>query len=150
MHRGLLEKVKHKVKSGRVKNNQIEAKEQTALFQWREYNLYNYPGIDLMFATLNGAYLQGTPQQRARQWLKLLKQGARKGVLDIFLPVAKGAYHGLWLEMKAPKPHRSSVTTEQKEWQQRMRNEGYMARIVYGCEEAIAAIDAYYNAPGAV
>jgi len=141
------EKMQQKTKG---KNNQVEAKEQVALFQWRDYNLYHYPGIDLMFATLNGAYLQGTGEQRARQWIKLVKQGARRGVLDVFLPVAKGQYHGLWMEMKAPKPYRSNVTPEQKDWQQRMRKEGYMARIVYGCEEAIAAIEAYYNAPGVV
>ncbi len=137
----------HPLSSG---NNQIEAAEQAALFQWRDHHLYKYPGLDLMFATLNGAFLQGNARQRAIQWKKLVKQGARKGVLDIFLPVAKGKYHGLWMEMKAPKPHRSSVTPEQKEWKERMRNEGYLARIVYGCDEAVAAIEAYYNAPGVV
>lgn len=142
MDRTLPEKLK------RGKTNQVESHEQKALFQWRDYNLHRYPGIELMFATLNGAYLQGDKRRRAIQWAKLIKLGAKKGLHDIFLPVAKGKYHGLWMEMKAPKPHKSTISKEQKDWAKSMKEEGYMVRFVYGCEEAVAAIDAYYNAPG--
>ncbi len=124
--------------------------EQEAFFQWREYNLHTYPGIEDMFAIPNGAHLQGDSRRRAMQWARLVRQGAKKGVHDIFLPVPKGQYHGLWMEMKAAKPHRSTISKEQKDWGKRMKDRGYMVRFVYGCEEAIAAVHAYYSAPGVV
>lgn len=136
------------VKMRRGKRNKFEELEQAAFFQWRDFNLHRYPGIDLMFSSANGAYLQGGKDQRARQWAKLKKLGAKKGVHDVFLPKAIGNYIGLWLEFKAPKPHKSNISPEQKDWAVSMKKNGYMVRFVYGCDEAIAAVEAYYNAPG--
>lgn len=125
---------------------QLEAIAQTHLFLWRDMNLKKgkYPGLHLMFAIPNGAFLQGDARRRAMQWARLKKQGAKQGVSDVFLPVAIGKFHGLWIEMKAVKPHSATVTDEQREWIEEMRKNGYRAYVAYGCDEAIAYIDDYY------
>ena len=131
--------------SGCFVNNR-EALEQEAIFKWRDASTFTYPGIGLMFAIPNGAYLQGSGWQRARQWEKLRKQGARPGVSDIFLPYPAGGYSGLWIELKAPKPHRSKVTEEQWAWLDAMNKVGYKAKVCYGAEEAIETIKRYMRA----
>lgn len=124
---------------------QREAQEQAALFRWAALNARSHPGLDLMFAIPNGAYLQGGSAQRAAQWARLKKQGARKGVHDVFLPVPMGEKHGLWIEMKAPKPHSADVTEDQAEWLERMVDQGYAAHVAYGWTEAVDIINLYYG-----
>ena len=43
----------------------------------------------------------------------LKKEGVKRGVPDICLPVSRGKYHGLYIEMKAGK---NKPSKEQKEW----------------------------------
>lgn len=124
---------------------QREAQEQEALFRWRDLQRTIYPGIEFMFAIPNGAHLQGDGRQRAAQWGRLVRQGAKKGVHDILLPVARRGFHGLWMEMKAQAPHSAEVSDEQEEWRVQMLAQGYHARIVYGCAEAIDLIRWYYE-----
>lgn len=138
MHRSIQVKVKRE----RV---QREAKEQEALFQWRDNVRNIYPGIHLMFAIPNGAFLQGDRVRRAKQWGKLKRQGAREGVSDVFLPVPRGGYHGLWIELKATRPHASDVSEDQAEWQKEMRGQGYLAVVAYGSKEAADAVTSYYR-----
>lgn len=122
-----------------------EAKEQEALFRWRGLvSEFRYPGIGLMFAIPNGAYLQGDKARRAMQWVRLRKQGARPGVSDVFLPVARGVFHGLWLEMKVSKG-RAKVSDDQAEWIAAMRRQGYQAHVAYGWSHAVTLINDYYG-----
>ena len=126
---------------------QREQKEQEALFRWRDLvrSTGRYPGIGTMFAIPNGAHLQGNDARRAAQWSRLRRAGARSGVSDVFLPVARNGRHGLWIEMKAPKPHDAPVTKDQTAWITEMREEGYEAHVAYGWSEAIGIINRYYG-----
>lgn len=129
----------------RATRQQREAAEQAALFEWARAQAHVLPGIRLMFAIPNGAYLQGGTAQRAAQWAKLRKQGARPGVHDVMLPVPRGEYHGLWLEMKAPRPHHAEVSAEQQAWLVDMLAQGYQAHVCYGWIDAVAKINLYYG-----
>ena len=144
MHRSIAAKVQDKRK--RV---QREAREQAALFRQTaemcRYMPAQYPGLDLMFAIPNGAFLQGDRERRARQWARLKAQGAKEGVSDILLPVARGPYHGLWIEMKAPEPHDAPVTGEQRAWQMAAIAQGYDAHVARGTAQAISIIESYYS-----
>ncbi|HET7674632.1 MAG TPA: VRR-NUC domain-containing protein [Gammaproteobacteria bacterium] len=122
-----------------------ESRAQRALFRWIRKQGALLPGLGLAFAIPNGAYLQGDKLQRAKRWAQLRAEGAREGVSDVFLPVPRGRYHGLWIEMKAEKPHNSAVSKEQREWLQAMREQGYQAGVCYGKDEAMAAILDYYQ-----
>jgi hypothetical protein len=57
-------------------------------------------------------------------------------------------FHGLWIELKAPLPHRAALTSEQDEFLHRLRSLGYVAHVCYGAEDAIGTIKAYYASEG--
>jgi len=133
---------------------QRESREQEALFRWRDLHVaigasgpvsHRYPGIENMFAIPNGSYLQGDARRRAMQWARLKAQGAHAGVSDIFLPVPRDGFAGLWIELKAPKPHNAPVSEDQTEWINRMTRQGYAAFVAYGWVHAVGLIDLYYG-----
>lgn len=95
----------------------------------------------LVFAIPNGAYLNGTKLQRAKQMNRLKAEGLKIGVPDLFLPMPRGQYHGLFIEMKRQKG--SATSAEQKAWAITLSSEGYKAVICKGAEEAIREIDRY-------
>jgi VRR-NUC domain len=69
------------------------------------------------------------------------RTGTRAGVPDIFWPVARGRYHGLFIEMK-----RAGVTKpskEQAEWIEALEAQGYCCRVCSGCADALAVAQAY-------
>ncbi|HET8550928.1 MAG TPA: VRR-NUC domain-containing protein [Gammaproteobacteria bacterium] len=122
-----------------------ESHAQRALFRWIRKQGNLLPGLEHAFAIPNGAYLQGDKLQRAKRWGQLKAEGAQEGVSDIFVPVPRGQFHGLWIEMKAAKPHDAAVTPAQWGWIAAMRTQGYEAVLCRGEREAMAAILDYYN-----
>jgi VRR-NUC domain len=74
---------------------------------------------------------------------RLKSQGVKKGVSDLFLPVARGGHFGLWIEFKADPPFDARVTDEQRWWIAKMRSNCYEARICLGVESAMAVLTAY-------
>ncbi len=70
----------------------------------------------------------------------LKRQGLRKGVPDLFLPVPRGIYPGLWIELKVG---RNKPTKEQKWWLEKLQAKGYKCRICYSWEEAAETIKNY-------
>ena len=71
-----------------------EHDEQGSLFQWAGIAVFKYPELNCMFAIPNGG-LRNPVVAR-----KLKAEGVKSGVSDIFLSVARGGYHGLYIEMK--------------------------------------------------
>lgn len=73
--------------------------------------------------------------------------GVRAGVSDYHLPVPRWLYHGLWIELKATRPHDSGETPAQKRWRLRMREQGYAAYVARGWEEAAQICRWYMGLP---
>ena len=71
---------------------------------------------------------------------KLLISAAKAGVPDLHLPVARGGYHGLYIELKAGK---NRQTDKQKEWQKQLRKQGYLVTVCYGWQEAAQTLTGY-------
>ncbi len=61
---------------------------------------------------------------------------------DINLPVARGGYHGLYIELKAGK---NKTTRKQEEWIAALRQQGYHVSVCYGWEEAKETIENYLD-----
>ena len=74
---------------------------------------------------------------------QLLRQGMRKGFPDNFIPIARGGYHGLFIELKRAKKSLSKKSPEQREWVRYLNEEGYKALFCYGAEEAKQVILEY-------
>lgn len=108
-----------------------EKQEQEALFDWAQYRT----DLQLMFHVTNEG-------RRSVQYTQsLLRQGMKPGVPDIMLPVARGRYHGLFIELKRRIGGR--VSPEQRAWQKALIEEGYCAVICKGFEDAKETIDWY-------
>jgi len=111
-----------------------EHDEQVKLFQWAAYRLGVYPELALMHAIPNGG------QRNIVVAAKLKAEGVKSGVPDVCLPVARGGYHGLYLELKHG---RNKATAEQSYWLDRLIAQGYRAVVVHEFEGARAAILEY-------
>lgn len=112
-----------------------EAQEQTCLFEWAELMSGKYPCLHRMYAVPNGG------SRHLLEAINLKKQGVKKGVPDIFLPVARGGKHGLFIEMKRLK---GGVTSqEQRNFIMGVRAEGYQAVICNGWIDAKEEIEQY-------
>ena len=71
---------------------------------------------------------------------RMKKMGLRRGFPDLLVPLARGGYHGLFIEMKYWK---NKTTKEQKEWLERLSAEGYACAVCYNAAEAIKTIESY-------
>lgn len=111
-----------------------EHEEQVALFAWAAAQEGAFPELALLFAIPNGGY---RPMTTAAA---LSAEGVKAGVPDCCLPIARGRYHSLWIEMKR-KPNKP--TMEQELWIARLRAAGCMAVVCYGADEAIRVIGHY-------
>lgn len=117
---------------------QLEGAHQAALFEWAEHMRGIYPEIKRMFHVPNGG-------KRDRVTAARLKaEGVKPGVPDIVLPAPRGAYHGLWIELKVDggKP-----TKEQLEWLDYLNSVGYCALLCYGWKTAREEIEMYLRLP---
>ena len=112
-----------------------EAEEQAMLFKWADFQSLKYPALRLMFHVPNGG------SRDLIEARNLKKQGVKAGVPDIFLPVARGGFHGLFIEMKRQDGGRLSEA--QADYLQKLRMQGYQAVVCKGFDAAVSVIQAY-------
>ncbi len=117
-------------------NTNSESNEQITLFEWCEYNLGKYPELKLLFHIPNGGYRSTATAGRMKA------EGVKAGVPDLFLPVAKGGYHGLFIEMKAGK---NKPTMHQTKWLDHLSNQGYLTVVCYSWEDAAKVLTKYLD-----
>ena len=118
------------------RNAQPEAIEQAKVVAWARANERNYPYLQLLHCSLNGVKMTKAQAGRA------IAQGMLSGVPDLFLPVPKNGYHGLFIEMKYGS---NKVTENQEKFLQNAANVGYAVSVCYSANEAIKRIEDYYQ-----
>jgi hypothetical protein len=114
-----------------------EHNEQVKLFRNIKLYMNREPFLILLHATPNAA--KRSPQLAA--YLKA--EGMRAGVPDLNLPLPRGDYSSLWIELKADK--KSYPTQEQKFWMNKLNECGCLAVCCYGWKEALDLILDYLN-----
>lgn len=77
------------------------------------------------------------------QGKKLKKMGLKAGVADFILPVSKAGYNILVMEYKTLLP-RGRLSKEQQIWLRYMNTLGNCAMVVYGVDEALEGVKAYW------
>lgn len=107
-----------------------EADEQQAVAEYCDAH-----GI-LFFHVPNGG------KRSKSEAVRLKKQGVKAGVPDLFFPIVRGKWHGLFVELKTEKGRLSKA---QKEWIEALQAEGYCAAMARGADVAIQVIEAYLN-----
>lgn len=70
--------------------------------------------------------------------------GVKKGVPDLCLPVTRGGFHGLYIEMKTPSGRASDA---QRWWVTRLTEQGYRATVCHGYDAAVAELCWYLSLP---
>ena len=112
-----------------------ESKEQEALFEWAELVSGTYPELKLLFAIPNGSHKSIATAMRFK------REGLKPGVPDICLPVARGDYHGLYIELKRVAGGKLSVN--QGNWLNALNEQGYFAVECEGFDKAREVIERY-------
>lgn len=112
-----------------------ESEEQESLFRWAEWERGKHPELALLHHIANG----GTRNPIEASHLKA--QGVKAGVPDLCLPVARGQFHGLYIELK--RRQGGMVSDDQKKWIKTLREQGYVAEVCRGWEQAAEMITKY-------
>lgn len=105
--------------------------EQANLIRWTQQPEVRkkYPDLKLIYHVPNER--QCTPQQGKA--LKMM--GVKAGVPDLCLPVARGGYHGLYIEMKSPEKS-ARASGNQIWWVEELISQNYAACVCKGWEMA--------------
>jgi len=96
--------------------------------------VYAYPELAGLFAIPNGG------DRDVRVGVRLKAEGVKRGVPDFCLPVPKGGYHALYIEVKA---EGGKASAEQIEWQEWLQAQGNKAVIATGQKEVLDVLIAY-------
>lgn len=112
-----------------------EASEMRALFQWRDWNKSRFPELELLFHIVNEGKRGYKAQADFRQ------QGGRSGLPDVCLPVRRGRYGALYIEMKRRRG--GKISAAQTWWLNKLELAGNFCEICYGHEEAESVIVRY-------
>ena len=114
----------------------LECDEQTWLFQWAwSAAALKWPELRLMYAIPNGG------SRNKAEAARLKGQGVNPGIPDICLPVARGGFHGLYIEMKRRKYGETSEAQDEKI--PLLRAQGYRVEVCKGFQAAADVIEEY-------
>ena len=111
-----------------------EHQHQVTVVSWALLNERKIPELALLYAIPNGG------KRDARVAAKLKMEGVKAGVLDLNLPVARGGYLGLWIEMKSGT---NGLTASQDRWLRDLVAQGHMVAVCWTAEVAIKILETY-------
>ena len=113
-----------------------EHAEQVALFFWAGMARARHPELALLFTIPNGG-------RRHIQVARRLKaEGVKPGVPDICLPVPRGPWHGLYIELKTAT---GAASREQRQWLEALVTQGYRVALCRGWEAARDCLREYLD-----
>lgn len=118
-----------------------EAQHQANVIKWSQQPSIRaqWPELALLHHIPNG----GTRDAIEGRHLK--QAGVKAGVPDLCLPVARGRYHGLYMEMKTEKGRTSDA---QEWWGEHLAEQGYFWEVCYGWQSAVRVLEWYLSLPG--
>ena len=112
-----------------------EDEEHLLLVRWAELHHGKQPELDLLLHIPNGGKRSKVEAARFKA------MGVKPGVPDLLLPVPRGKYHGLFIELKRRSGGR--VSEHQGAWLCRLAEQGYRVAVCKGWEEARDEIESY-------
>lgn len=133
-----------------------EHHEQALVVKWAVTQLLDYPELDCLFAIPNlGVKFDGDERRGYALMARMKAQGLRPGMPDLCLPVARGGYNALFVEMKRIKLRETKTkgvvlekthpTPLQVEWHDKLRITGNLVLVCYTAEEAERALLDYLD-----
>lgn len=116
-----------------------ESVEQINLFRWADWQTGAHPELKRLYHVPNGGFRNKSTAGR------LKAEGVKAGVPDVCLPIPRGAYHGLYIEMKRLKGN--DTTEDQDDWLEFLQSQGYCTAVCKGWEAATNVILDYLGLP---
>src|SRR5512139_796028 len=111
--------------------------EQVALIRWARLMSKQWPELSLLFAIPNGG------ARDVRTGRRLKDEGVQRGVPDLCLPVAKGPWHGCYIELK--RRDGGTLSEHQEWWLEQLQRQHYYAVLARGWEHAAEILVQYLN-----
>ena len=112
-----------------------ESVEQQRLMQWARMESGKWPELALLYHVPNEG------KRSFQRGAQMRREGLKPGVPDVCLPVARGNYSALYIEMKRIRGGR--MTAEQKEWADGLSRCGNLVMRCNGWEQAARVIEQY-------
>jgi len=103
-------------------NKPTEHELQSHFVQWCELESRTIMELALIFAIPNGS------NKSIATAMKFKREGLKSGVPDLFLPVARGKHHGLFIEWK--RNDKCKLSETQIDWQSKLSKQGYLVFTV--------------------
>lgn len=119
---------------------------QTMVLNWSKRQKFKgRPLFDYIHHSPNGgkraAKIGSSGKRYSPEATKFKRMGVKAGYPDLIIDIARGAYHGLRIEIK--KDSKSYATPAQKERIEMLVKEGYCAVVAKGIDNVIAVIQQY-------
>lgn len=112
----------------------LESAEAKTFWAWSQYH------------PIARDHLLHIANEKKTSWVngkRLKAEGLRRGVSDYFLAYPHEGKGGLWIELKRQDKRVSRLTEDQAAWLAKCIRVGYDAKVAYGAEEAIKAVEQY-------
>jgi hypothetical protein len=118
------------------KNNREEYYIQSGLISAIELILKKYPELEYLYAVPNGMRTSMAVAVKAK------REGLKAGVPDLFLPVARLGFYGLYLETKTKK---GCLSPSQKKYKNFLELQGYKYVVYRDIETGLKILKNYLN-----
>ena len=113
-----------------------EDTEQISVVQWAAWNTGKYPELKWLHHVPNGG------SRNKMEAVKFKQMGVKAGVADLCLPYPKGAYCGMYIEMKFGNNRQQE---SQKDFLSDMAAAGHFVVTCYSALDAVAVLEEYLN-----
>lgn len=117
-----------------------EHAEQAFVISWARMMEGAYPELRWLHSSLNGIFIPAPLAVRVKIINHMKAEGMRSGVPDLFLPVARRDYHGLFIEMKI---EGGVLSEEQMEFLAFAEGQKYLDKVCYSADEAVEVLQWY-------
>ncbi len=116
--------------------HQNEHYEQVRVIQWARFMEQEYPCLRWLHSVPNGGYRN----QSVAKYMKA--EGVKAGVSDLFLPVSRCKFSGIYIEMKVA-PNR--LTRNQQHFLSFAIDNGFAGVVCYSADSAIETLEKYLH-----
>lgn len=124
-------------KHQRLADEASELSHQIAVIQWATLQAKcGRRELELLYAVPNGLWTTAAQAGKAKA------SGLKSGVPDLHLPVARGGFIGLWIEMKS---ERGQLKAPQAWWHDRLIAEGGCVALCFNAGQAIDTLTEYLD-----
>lgn len=116
----------------------IEDAAQAEVIRWARMRQAAVPELELLYHVPNGG------KRGKFEACRLKAQGVRAGVPDLHLPIARGGYIGLWIEMKTAT---GRLSEDQRKIIAMLCAEGHRVEVCRSAADAVEVLEDYMRVP---